>query len=191
MAILVDITERHRFKSRTLGVKIHTASGEPSPPITVVDVNSPPLEHRDEVRVTVAIEVPNDQGPAGHDRPRAGLGKPRVESPVPRSIPEINLDTGLFKSDQNQVQMAVPVDIRELGCDIPVLTLKDLFGEATPAIAQESLDASEVACRHDVRESVAVDVAGGEGGVADIGPRGCDRPERSSTVTEPHAESRS
>ena len=45
------------------------------------------------------------------------------------------------------------------------------------AIAEEGLDAAEVADRHEIGEAVVVDVAGGQGGVADIRPGGLDRGE--------------
>src|SRR5207249_10171578 len=71
---------------------------------------------------------------------------------------------------------------------IPVLSAENLFDEASPAIAQKGLHPPEVAGRHDVREAVAVDVAGGEGGVADVGPGGRGRGEVALAVTEPSLE---
>ena len=111
-----------------------------------------------------------------------------MESPVPSPIAEIDFDGGLLIPEQDQIQIAVPVEIGKLGRHIPVLSAENLFDEASAAIAQEGLHPPEVAGRHDVRESVAVDVAGGEGGVADVGPGGRGRGEVALAVTQPSLE---
>src|SRR5439155_4123981 len=67
----------------------------------------------------------------------------------------IDFDGGLLIPEQDQIQIAVPVEIGKLGRHIPVLSAENLFDEASAAIAQEGLHPPEVAGRHDVRESVA------------------------------------
>ena len=109
-----------------------------------------------------------------------------MERPVPCSITEVHFDADSLISEQDQVQEAVPVEIGELDRHIAVLPRKNLFREPAPAVAQEGLHPAEVTGRHDVRESVAVDIPRGEGGVADIAPRGLDRSERSFAVAPPH-----
>jgi hypothetical protein len=51
----------------------------------------------------------------------------------------------------------------------------DRFRESSPPIAEEGLDAAEVAGSNDVGEAVMVDIAGRQGGIADVGPGRLDR----------------
>ena len=86
--------------------------------------------------------------------------------------------------------MAVPVDVGELGGHMAVVSAKNLFRESAPTVAEQGLDATEVAGDYDVREPVAVDVPRGDSAVADIGPGGRHRAEAASTVAEPDVEGR-
>src|SRR6267143_2727086 len=86
--------------------------------------------------------------------------------------------------------MAVLVEIGELSCHVPVFLPKYLFGEPALPITEEGLHRSKVAGRHDIREPVVVDVTGGEGAVADIGPGRRDLGEGSFAMAQPDMESR-
>ena len=187
MAILVDVTQGERLKLPRRGVEIYRTPREATPPIAVIDVDRA-LKRRDDVQVTVVIEVPDNQRSTWHDPLRPRFRERRVELPVPRPIAEIDLEAGRSISEQDEVQMAVSVEIAERRGHITVLSPKSLSREPSSAVAQEGLHDSEVAGRHDVREPIAVNIAAGEGGVADIGPRGVDRREGPFTVTHPHVE---
>ena len=136
------------------------------------------------------IEIADDQGPTRHGASRTRLGERSVERPVPRPIAEVHLDTGISISEQDQVRMTITVEIRELGPHISVLFLKNLSRVPSPPVAEQGLDASEMAGDYDVREPVAVDVPRGDSAVADIGPGGRHRAEAASTVAEPDVEGR-
>src|SRR4029453_4561692 len=84
--------------------------------------------------------------------------------------PKIDLDAGLLKPEHDQVQFAVAIDIGQLGRHIPVLTPHDRFREPPLPIAEEGLDAAEVADSDDIGEAVIVDIARGQGGIADVSP---------------------
>src|SRR5439155_323538 len=156
--------------------------------IAVVNVDPPALEGRDQVEVTVLIEIADNQGPARHGGSRAGLGERSVERPVPRPIAEVHLDARVSIPEQDQVQMVIPVDVGELGGHMAVVSAKNLFRESAPTVAEQGLDATEVAGDYDVREPVAVDVPRGESAVADIRPGGRHRAEAAYTVAEPDVE---
>ena len=57
------------------------------------------------------IEIPNRQRPAWHGRARQALRQCGVEFPVSLPIPEINLNPCALISEQNQVEMTIPVEI--------------------------------------------------------------------------------
>ena len=86
--------------------------------------------------------------------------------------------------------MAVPVDVGKLGGHMAVIASKNLFREPALPVAEQGLDATEVAGGYDVGKPVAVDVPRGEGGVADIAPGGSDRAEAAFTVAEPDVKGR-
>ena len=120
--------------------------------------------------MTVVIEIPDNQVPPGHGLSGSGLGKRPLEDPIPGPVTEVNLDADLFISDQDQVQMTVLVEISELGRHISVLSPKDLFGESPLSVVEERLHVAKVAGRHNVGESVTINIPSGEGSVADISP---------------------
>ena len=156
----------------------------------MIDVNAPALEGRDQIEVPVPIEIADNQGPTRQGASRAGRGEGGVERPISRPVTDVHLDPRVSIPEQDQIQMAVPVDVGELGGHMPVFPPQHLFGEAPPAVAQEGLHAAEVAGHYDVREPVAVDVPRGEGAVADIAPGGSDWIEATFTVAEPDVEGR-
>src|SRR6267378_5007647 len=110
MAILIDVSQGQRLKLLARGGNSHGAPGEASPAISVIDVDPPALKRRDQVQVTVVIEIGDNQGPTRHDRSRARLGKRRMDRPVPLPITEIHLDA-ISIPEQDEVQMAVAVEI--------------------------------------------------------------------------------
>jgi len=130
VAILVDVAECERVKLPRRRVKIHVAAGEASPAVAVVNVDPPALKRRDQVKVPVVIEIPDDEGPTWHGRAGSDVREPRMEPPGPRAIAEVDLEADLGISDQDQVQIAVPVDIGELRGDIPVVSRKNPFRES-------------------------------------------------------------
>src|SRR5262249_54432598 len=71
---------------------------------------------------------------------------------------------------------------------ITVHSMKDLFGETSFPIAEESLHTTEVARRHNVGEAIAVDISGGKGGVADVGPFRLYEGEGALSITPPNME---
>jgi hypothetical protein len=73
---------------------------------------------------------------------------------------------------------------------MPVVALKCGFRKGAAPVAEQGLDATEMAGSDDVREPVAVDVARGESRVADIRPSRCNRTEAAFTVAMPHLERR-
>src|SRR4029453_8261127 len=101
MATLVNLPQGKRFKLPRRGIKFHWTSLEASPAIAVINVDSPALEGRDDAQMTVAIELPYNDGPTRHAGSRSPLGKGCLEFPVARPIAEINLDAGFLKSKQD------------------------------------------------------------------------------------------
>ena len=79
-----------------------------------------------------------------------------MELPVAPPVSEIDLDACLRVPDQDQVQFTVAIDIGQLGRDIPVLAPPNRFRESSSPIADEGLDATEVAGPNDVGEAVMV-----------------------------------
>src|SRR5262245_31070740 len=146
----VDRVERTRWE------EVDRAAGEASAPVAVVDVESPPLEGRDDVHVTIVIEVSHDDGATRDGPPRSWSGQCGMELPVAFPISEVDLDACLRVADENQVELAVAVDIGEVRCHIPILAAHDRLREPSLPIADEGLDAAEVAGADDVREAVVV-----------------------------------
>jgi hypothetical protein len=86
--------------------------------------------------------------------------------------------------------MAVSLEIGELSSYIPIFSLKNLFSEPAFPIAQERLNAFEMAGGHDVWEAVAVDVTAGQGTVAYTGPGWCNLGEGFFAAAHPNVERR-
>jgi hypothetical protein len=92
-------------------------------------------------------------------------------------IPKIDLDASLLQPKEDQVQFAVAIDIGQLGRHIPVLARHDCFGEPTFSIAEEGLDLAKMTGPHNVGVAIVIDVAGAQGGIANIAPGGRGRGE--------------
>src|SRR5262245_1293794 len=135
------------------------------------------------------IEIPEYKVPTWHSPPRRGYGKLCVECPVAVSIPKINLNASLLEPKHDEIQFAIPVDIGQLGCYIPVLALHNHFSESALAIAEEGLDLTKMAGPHEVGEAIMIDVASSQSGIANISPRGCSQGE-SVAIALPEVERR-
>lgn len=190
VAVLVHISKDKRLCRVLWQSKRCRPAGEGSAAIAMIDVDSPALKGRDQVHVAVIIQVPDGQCAAGHCLFGSDLRKGSVELPVSLSITVINLDARLLKSDQDKFQRAVPIDISELGCHVPVVCPKSLFCKSPFSVTEEGLHNSKVARQYDVRESIAVDIPNGKRAIADIAPSRLDRGELAFAVAKPHVKAR-
>src|SRR5437870_3273678 len=152
---------------------------------TAIPNASADLSGGDHVAMTVTVDGRNGQGSARHRRSLSRLGQRRVELPISPPVSEIDLETRRAISEQEKIELPVPVDIDELGSHVSVVPPHEPFGEAALSIAEERLDAAEVARRDEIGKSIAIDIARGERGVADVPPRRRNGRQSAGAVTEP------